>query len=81
MEWSRHRTGEYGHQRLYHIAGDLGHAECVSRQHVSWRRLVVCVDGVPGFVGKFLPKKLRKYVSFYIGNVVRTLYVELKVVK
>jgi len=43
-------------------------------------RIVEVIDE-PGFVGKFMPRKLRRLLSYYVGNLIRALVIKLEVVK
>lgn len=69
-------------------AGDLTHRsffgftsfDCLN-EYGSLKFEIISIEGEPGFVGKFLPRKLRRYLSYYIGNLVRALNITLRVVK
>ena len=69
-------------------AGDLTHKvffgftsfDCLNEYRDKKFKIVKITDE-PGFVGKFMPRFIRKYLSYYIGNLIRALNVELVVVK
>lgn len=43
---------------------------------------VLSVEGVPTIVGKWIPtKKLRQYVSYFIGHIIRGLYFKIRIIK
>jgi len=69
-------------------AGDLTHKnffgftsfDCLNEYSSLKFRIVEVIDE-PGFVGKFMPRKLRRLLSYYVGNLIRALVIKLEVVK
>lgn len=69
-------------------AGDLTHRsffgftsfDCLN-EYGDKKFKIVSITTENGFLGRFFPKVLKRLMSYYVGNVIRALNIELEVIK